>query len=241
MRILVLGHKGLLGNCVYKFLSAQKSLNISITDKRWPSAGFIELLHTEHYDFIINCIALIPQSNPNSIDMVATNLGLPVFLASLGTKMVHPSSNDLSGKNEYSLSKAGAEKILLDFPNVHIIRCSIIGLETNTNKSLLSWFLSTKERKVKGFTNQLWNGITTLEWAKLCLEILLGRIKDRLLIPYSDAVSKYELLLLFKEVFKKHVDIEATIHSVSAKTEQQNGMPRGSIKLQLLELNKFYS
>lgn len=58
-------------------------------------------------------------------------------------------------------------------PNVHHLRCSIIGPEVRGHRSLLDWFLTQPEgATVKGFSNHDWNGVTTLQFARLCHGII---------------------------------------------------------------------
>ena len=53
------------------------------------------------------------------------------------------------------------------------IRSSIIGPEINHKVLLLEWFLKQPKGAVlNGFSNHLWNGVTTLQFAELCLTII---------------------------------------------------------------------
>jgi dTDP-4-dehydrorhamnose reductase len=89
-------------------------------------------------------------------------------------------------------------------PNVSHLRCSIIGPEPKGHVSLLDWFLSRpKNDQVTGYFNHEWNGVTTLQFAKLCL----GIITNSLPLPHvqhivpGSSVSKYELLRCFAEAY----------------------------------------
>ena len=88
-----------------------------------------------------------------------------------------------------------------------IIKCSIIGPELNGNQSLLEWFLSSKE-EVHGYSQQMWNGITTLQWSKICWE-LINNYQDfeQMTVPYSECISKFTLLNVIKEVYGKDIII----------------------------------
>lgn len=241
MKVLILGHTGLLGNCLHKFLSEREGIKVCTTDKRWPNQDFTRFLKGERFDWVINCIAQVPQSQPEAADMFVANVGLPAFLSGLGANIIHPSSNDLSGNTEYSLSKLCAEQILLQSPNAYIIRASIVGIEVSGSKSLLSWFLSMgEEGSIKGFTNHYWNGVTTLTWASICWEIIAGRRTERLIVPYSDTVSKHELLLHFKEVFKKRTEIIPVENPVGFRENADTNLYMGAIGPQLESLKKFY-
>ncbi len=240
MRVLVLGHEGLLGNCVIKLFTLIPDMNVITTDNRWPDKNFIKFIKQGQFDWVINCVAKIPQKKPDDIEYFTINVGLPIFLSSLNTKVIHPSSNLLISKLPYPLSKLACETILKNFVNTYIIRTSIIGIETNSPSSLLSWFLATEEKQIQGFTNQEWNGITTLEWARIALEIIRNKANERLIIPYTNKVSKFELLILFKKIFKKNIEITPINDFHSIVESEEKNLFRGEITSQLNELKLFY-
>ena len=98
-----------------------------------------------------------------------------------------------------------------------ITRASIIGPEQGEGKSLLNWFLNTKEDALNGFKNHHWNGITTLNYAKIVCGMIEENYKENgllHLIP-EDIVNKYDLLKLFSKYFDK----EILINSVEADVE----------------------
>ena len=100
---------------------------------------------------------------------------------------------------------------------VHHLRTSIIGPEQGNEKFLLEWFLhSKKNASLTGFTNHLWNGTTTLHFAKICLGIILHDTPlphIQHVVP-ADVVTKAELLHIFVNAFDRN-DIEIT--STTAK------------------------
>lgn len=241
MRILVLGHKGLLGNCVAKYLSLHDGLEIITTEKRWPLHDFIEFVKNERLDWIINCIAQIPQSKPTAPDLFNANLGLPVFLASLDANVIHPSSNDLSEDTLYTLSKLCAEKVLENFGNAYIIRCSIIGIEEKNNKSILSWFLSVNKDSIQGYSNHYWNGITTLEWAKMAYSIIKGEYDGNIFQLSSEKISKYELLKHIAEVFRPGYEIIEVEHPKYQNKCLASNLRIRKIEIMLQELKDFYN
>lgn len=109
----------------------------------------------------------------------------------------------------YSRSKSMGECV---GANAAYLRCSMIGPEVDAHFSLLSWFLSQpKGAKLQGYTNHLWNGVTSLHFAKLCKGLLeapkpLAQVTH--FVP-ADSVSKHELLKLFQDAFDRHdIDIQ---------------------------------
>jgi dTDP-4-dehydrorhamnose reductase len=90
--------------------------------------------------------------------------------------------------------------------NFHNLRCSIIGPEIRSKLSLLEWFLGQKRNgKVTGFKNHLWNGITTLHFAKICKGIIENGLclpSKQNIIP-SGILSKAEILKIFALIYKR--------------------------------------
>lgn len=101
----------------------------------------------------------------------------------------------------YGKTKSLGEAFL---PNVHHLRCSIIGPEPKAYVFLLAWFLKQKSQaQLNGFTNHRWNGVTTLHFAAVCR----GIIKQNIALPHlqhvipTEDVSKYQLLQAFAQAY----------------------------------------
>jgi|YelNatPaOPRAMG01_1025707.scaffolds.fasta_scaffold01739_9 dTDP-4-dehydrorhamnose reductase len=113
----------------------------------------------------------------------------------------------------YGKTKSLGEVISKNFLNV---RCSIIGPEIKNKNSLLEWFLSHPNGSIiTGYAHHKWNGVTTLQFAKYCEELinknLIGNyLKYTNIIHYcpNKAVTKFQLLNIFKDVFRKDYIIE---------------------------------
>ena len=257
-KILVLGDKGMLGNAVVKYLSENKNYIIYTLKNRWSLENlknFREEILEISPEFIVNCIGKIPQKVDKDFSYEDLNVDLPIFLESLNIKIIHPStdcefvgveSKDFlytkdstrDAQDSYGQSKAKISEIIeKEFKNTKIIRVSIIGHELDTKLSLLDWFLNS-ENEVNGYDNHYWNGITTLEWVKLC-EALLNDWDDfPILNQYGteDIKSKYELLNIIKKVYTKDIILNKfnTIKSVN-KCLKSDKVLKG-IEEQLLEL-----
>lgn len=90
--------------------------------------------------------------------------------------------------------------------NMYNIRCSIVGPELTGHTSLMDWFLTrAKGEKVEGYKDHLWNGVTTLHFAKICLGIIKKDIKIKHLqhIVPADIVSKMQMLKYFAKNFAR--------------------------------------
>ncbi len=75
---------------------------------------------------------------------------------------------------------------------------------------MLEWFLSQEEgTTINGYTNQLWNGNTTLEWVQWVDKIMNNwtGFKESTTIANPDCYTKQQLLLLFKIIFEKDIHI----------------------------------
>ena len=81
--------------------------------------------------------------------------------------------------------------------HVHHLRASVVGPERIRQVSLLEWFLGRPHgAKVSGFTTHRWNGVTTLQFARVCAAVILHGLdlpERHHLVP-ADTVSKHELL-----------------------------------------------
>lgn len=230
MKVLVLGATGMAGHVVSLYLqesginvttvSAHNSLDqnthlVDVTDIEKLQA----FLDDNQYDIVINCIGLlVKQSNEKKDLAVYLNAYLPHFLeryyADSKTKIIHISSNGIfssknppytedsayDGESFYGRSKALGE--LLNAKDL-TIRLSIIGPELNQEgTSLFNWFYH-QTGEISGYTNVLWNGITTLELAKAIKAAIEQNLVGVYHLVPDETISKFELLRLLKEVFDR--------------------------------------
>jgi dTDP-4-dehydrorhamnose reductase len=89
------------------------------------------------------------------------------------------------------------------------VRTSLIGRELSTAKNLVEWFISNQGSKVRGFTNAIFNGFTTIRFAKIMTNIIAK--EQNLTGVYhisSEPISKFELLTLIRERMKLDIEIE---------------------------------
>lgn len=183
----------------------------------------VEVVADFRPEAVINAVGIVKQRSDakESIPSLEINALLPHRLAVLckgvGARLIHLSTDcvfsgkkgkylesdpsdaeDLYGKTKYLGEVHEANSLTL--------RTSIIGRELSRHTSLLDWFLS-RSGSVKGFTNAIYTGFTTME---------MSRIIEKMLMEYPDAsgvyqvssdqINKYELLLLIRE--KLGLDIE---------------------------------
>ena len=194
--------------------------------------NFADLCKIVNPNFVINCIGAIKPTITNKkesinnaisinslfpLEISKSAIDLDFNYIQIGTDCVFSGSK--GNYSELSMTDAtdvyGKTKIVgeVTSANKALIRSSIVGPETGNGKSLLNWFLRTEDLEVNGFTDHEWNGVTTLNFAKIVLGITKNQnknIKLQHLIP-NDKVNKYELLLLFQEYFSKQIKINDAI------------------------------
>jgi dTDP-4-dehydrorhamnose reductase len=229
MKIVIFGRTGMLGNYIYNYLSGDFEVS-SIDRNNYDilKNDFVDLekifmeLKT---DIIINCAGLIPQvikEESKNIMYYKINSEFPKYLSILceryKIKLIHITTDCVfSGKrgnytefdksdevNIYGMSKSFGENI-----GGTIIRTSIIGHQIKFDGySLLEWVLKNNNKKINGYTNHYWNGMTCLELAKIIKNIIKNKnYWDGVRHFYSNSVSKYELLCLIKDIYNLNIDI----------------------------------
>jgi dTDP-4-dehydrorhamnose reductase len=226
MKVLVLGANGMLGHAVTEELSKDFEV-IPVTRKQVtidfdfdPSA-----LDCYNAEYVINCVGVtIPFSQQDPAKTVLVNSIFPHVLAdAFGDRLIHITTDCVysgtdgkapytefattSAQNLYGLSKSLGEP-----KNAVTIRTSIIGRETHGFTGLLEWFLREAKNKgtVDGYTQHMWNGVTTKQFGKICRKLMEWRHPAGLYHVHSTDVLKYEMLL----AFKKKYDLDCVIRPV---------------------------
>jgi dTDP-4-dehydrorhamnose reductase len=137
-----------------------------------------------------------------------------------------------------------------------IIRCSIIGPEIKEEKySLLEWFLGQPQGgKIGGYEHHKWNGVTTLQFAEICEQIIIQDAFDKLMeVSYvhhyvpNNVVNKYELMNIFNEIYEKNLEIErvnipeqSVDRTLSTRyNELEKLLEKTNIKKAIREMNQF--
>ena len=87
------------------------------------------------------------------------------------------------------------------------LRTSIIGPELKKNgEGLFHWFMG-QTGEINGFKTAIWGGVTTLELAK-AIDVAIQQEKCGLIqLSNGIGISKFDLLHLFKSIWKKNIDI----------------------------------
>jgi dTDP-4-dehydrorhamnose reductase len=253
--VFVLGHGGMLGHVVSRWLR-EAGFSVRTTQLRYGTPGDELLREVAGSDCgaVVNCMGTTPDRTIDPGELYAVNALLPQRLAAVLGKerlLIHPSSDGVfdgrrgdyalseptNARDAYGLSKRLGE-LALHAGRVVVLRCSIVGLDPGRARNLLSWFLS-QQTQVRGYTNQRWNGITALEWAKLAERALRA---DPQLPPgihqpaCALAVSKHELLQIAARVFCHRVELTAEESETSLDRSLRPSLCCSRIQEQLDEL-----
>jgi dTDP-4-dehydrorhamnose reductase len=236
MKILVLGHRGMLGHMLVKYF-IDKGHSVETTEFKFLTPEFTLKVLDFDGDFIVNAIGAIPQKTSE----FTVNSELPIWLATNSkVPVIHPGTDCEMDADAYGISKKLARDYIVNNSiNTKIIRTSIIGPELYTKKSLMEWFLNTDQESCQGYTQAMWNGITTYEWAKQCEALMLNwpsYAKET--IVSGNCVSKFKLLHTIAKIFNKQIVIEPVEKGIN-KCLVPN-IQTLSIEDQLIELKKYY-
>ncbi|OQA53777.1 MAG: dTDP-4-dehydrorhamnose reductase [Candidatus Omnitrophica bacterium ADurb.Bin292] len=177
-------------------------------------------------DIVINCIGLIKQlpiaNDPLSAITINAQLPHRISLISktAGARMIHISTdcvfngqkghyteNDPSNAEDlYGRTKYLGE---VSYPHCITLRTSIIGHELEKGYGLVDWFLA-QHGTVRGFTKAIYSGFPTIELARILSDYILP--DEKLSGVYhvsSDPISKFDLLKIIAEKYKKQITLEA--------------------------------
>lgn len=229
-KILILGASGMAGHVVYTYLQETGIYNVlgTVYRRKLSEENIIldvrdvdqleQVFKAEQPDYVINCVgALVRESKEDPANSVLLNAYLPRFIAGklsdTQTRLIHISTDCVfSGKRgdytEQDLPDAqdvyGRGKALGEIINDKdlTLRTSIIGPEIKENgEGLFHWYMSQSDI-VKGFSKVFWGGVTTLELAKVIHKVIQQGVTGLLQITNNEKISKYELLKLFREIYR---------------------------------------
>ena len=177
-------------------------------------------------DIIINAAGITIRRGVNDeiSKTIRLNSVLPHFLeewsnASKGKRIIQLStdcvfSGESGNYSESSFTDAkdiyGRTKALgeLNGPSSITLRSSMIGREIDNNTELLEWFLKNNHKEIKGYSNALYSGITTLQMALFIKDIILFfPTLNGIINIASNPISKYDLLILLNKHFKNESKI----------------------------------
>jgi dTDP-4-dehydrorhamnose reductase len=177
-------------------------------------------------DLIINAIGITIRRGADNINKASQiNSVFPhkidKWVSKFGKRLIHFSTDCVySGKkgdyldydipdaeDNYGKTKADGE---INSENTLTIRSSMIGREMFNKTELMEWILSNKNKKICGFKNVVYSGVTSLWMSKTVVKIIkefpsLNGIYN----ISSEPISKFDLISKINNCFELNIDIEA--------------------------------
>ncbi|MDX9694753.1 MAG: sugar nucleotide-binding protein [Bacteroidales bacterium] len=229
-KILILGATGLAGHTISLYFKEKGYDVIGFAPESSSYIKFIkgDALNTEHlrevllkedWDVVINCIGVLNQNADNNKSLaVYLNSFLPHLVADVlkdkNSKLIHMSTDCVfagntgpyyensfkDGPTFYDRTKALGE--IIDNKNL-TFRNSIVGPDINPNGiGLFNWFMK-QNKSVKGFSEAIWTGVTTLTLAKAMEQAINTNLCGLYNLVNNKSISKYDLLHLFNRYFRE--------------------------------------
>ena len=233
MRIVVLGHTGMIGRYCFQYLSQSNQEVVGYSrndfDAREENVEFIR-----KDDIVVNCVGIIKPyiDKIGIVDTIKINTIFPHILAErcklVNARLIHICSDCVysGAKGQYKetdmcdATDVYARTKMLVPEDVAVIRTSVIGEDLNSDGvGFLQWFLRHEE--ADGYINCMWNGMTALQLAKI-IEVVIGTNKlwKGVRHVYSkDSISKYDLCTYVAEIYKMTVRIKPVKASSISGTE----------------------
>jgi len=210
-RIIILGKYGMLAHQVRQIVPHNICVGRDDYDlsKRDNIDKMLSDLAVTSDDTIVNAVGFLRQNiskNPTAEEkykVFMLNSYLPSYLSDK-CKLLHISTNCVFAPNKIGYRTEDevpdgtdlyAQTKIWGEPNheAMVLRTSIVGLELKNQKGLIGWFLQQKE--ATGFTNHLWNGVTTNTLAN-CIKLIIDNdlYKPGVFHILSTTISKYDIL-----------------------------------------------
>jgi dTDP-4-dehydrorhamnose reductase len=260
MKVLVFGPTGMLGHEMVKVL---KGAGFDVTTAgRSDSDLFFEVGRSDFsdpdlkgFDYIVNCIGLtthnIDESEPESVlaaKLLNTDFPkqLTKFAEEVGSKVIQIATDCVfsgakgsyletdphDATDVYGSTKSAGE---VSSPTVMHIRASIVGRELKGKKSLLEWVTGQAENAtIPGFTDRLWNGVTTTAFSKVVAGVIQGNVfKPGVwhLVPQGK-VSKFELVCLIASAFgRDDIEVSPSESGITKDLTLSTGYPEVNLEL----------
>lgn len=243
----------MLGHVVARVF-VDEGYDVSVSDARFDGdlAGpLLRDVRRAACEIVINCIGTTPKQ-ADAPTLILVNGVLPQVLAAPGQLVIHASTDGVfSGRrggyrvedapdaeDPYGVSKRLGELCVALGPAV-VFRSSIVGPES-APRSLLSWYLS-RENAVQGYVDHVWNGVTSLAWARCALRAARGELASGVHhLTCAEPVSKARLLAAFREAFEGGPEVVPVRSTSPVNRTLVPTLALASIEEQLAELRAWY-
>lgn len=227
MRVLILGSNSMAGHVIKEYLSNYSKFELFGIKEEFFSSfnnNHLKKILENEPDIIINTLRLtVQESEENPKLAIIINSIIPkkleIFFYNSNIKIIHLSTDCVfsgdkgdykdtdipDGSSVYSLTKLNGEILNnKDFT----IRTSYIGPNIKgKSEELFDWFMK-QEGNVDGFSNSIWNGVTTLELSKIIYLSIIHEYSGLYQLGSKQKISKFDLLNLIKKQWnKKNISI----------------------------------
>ena len=216
-KIVIVGKYGMLSSGLYLYLK-KKFKTRSYSRKEFNILNDnLDKLRIKKNNFVINASGLTNRDlkKRSKSDFYYINSIFPRRLADhckkKKAKLIHISTDSvfdgkqgLCKENSSSFTEDiyGKSKLFGEPDNSMVIRSAVFGPERKNFHMFFCWFLSPK-KKVNGYTNFYFNGLSTIEMGRVIETIINKKLYcENKYHIYSEDISKYDLLLKIKKIFK---------------------------------------
>ncbi len=177
-------------------------------------------------DAVLNCIGIVKQieAAKDAVESIGINALLPHQLSRICSdaeaRLIHFSTDcifscdagpHLESDPPNPGDLYGRTKLLgeLSEPHCFTIRSSIIGRELARGTGLVEWFIAQRGKRVRGYRNALYTGLTTLAMAEV-VRMVLESYPDLSGIwqVSSDPIDKCSLLQIVNRVYGLAIEID---------------------------------
>ena len=206
-----------------KFLSKEKWI-AGIDAKEITTVS--DLFREHQFDVVINCIGVVKQRGHRTSEeeMIEVNAHFPHKLSRIcgasGTRLIHISTDCVFSGNKgnyaitdnpdpvdiYGSSKLAGE--IIDDRNL-TIRTSHVGRELTNFTSLFEWILRNRGKKVFGYSNAIYSGLTTFSLSVVIGSLLTtGSSINGLVHVASSPINKFQLVTELNNRLGLDINIE---------------------------------
>lgn len=248
---MVLGAHGMLGTAVVHVLT-QAGHRVRAVDRTQFDAArdSVRRLNLSGVDYVVNALGLINRRTTTEAEnFYLVNSVFPRVLADTcaarGIRLLHISTDCVFDGHDGPYTEVaettatdlyGRSKALGEPANALVIRTSIIGPEFQHLYSLLAWFMS-QSGSCPGYTNHLWNGMSTLQLSRVIDQIMqLNLYCHGVRHVFSNDVSKYELLCWLREAYQRDITITPSGDTVAKDNRLRTVYPDFMARLTIPDL-----
>jgi len=174
-------------------------------------------------DYIINCFEYRDFSRPqislyhntvfpHALALWAKECSVPLIHISTDHVFGGKAGDYLESRTPDPIDKYGISKQLGEPHGCMVLRAGVIGPELQAKTGFYEWIFSHKGESIQGFTDQVWNGMTSKELGKLCIKIidknLYAEGVNHLFSPHK--TSKADIIKMISGVNNLQIKIKPT-------------------------------